>query len=403
MFENTLLLTTAVFVALAAYFRWRETLEDEDHKNSVELHDRLWRLVSNTKWWSLPTAIIDRIFRNTLTKGVTTAEVWATMGHKILLFTVPWLGLIAFLGYLIADCEWYIVWGSGIVCFGLAIFPSKYQFKWFDYIRALSWLFGTAIIVAYFLTILFEEDSFDIHIPLIGLLFIYGGAMSFGWLFIAFPVRVLGLEKWDDPELLGPFQAQSMTTVTGATIGLGAIWTYLALYFGHKLVPGADIPIHANAFLANLAADMTTVFISLTVLRWASMTASVIRIPIAVSCLIGLGGMLSFFSVKVSVWGRSYDLDFVSCLNVIFAKSPDGMRFELGPLFWLAHTTFIPLLILIFIITIAWLAKLSLIPPRLFLGISHKHSNPNKLTSTFFLLLATICGIGAAILKSKSG
>ena len=208
------------------------------------------------------------------------------------------------------------------------------------------------------------------------------------------------VDRTDTP---GPFQSQSKTTVCGGAIGLGAVWTYLALYLGQRLVPDAPLPLHANAFLVNLAADMATVFVSLRILRWASRAGSPVRIPFAVTALIALGALLSYLSLKISVWGRFYDLSFPECLNVILAKSPDGLQYQFGPLFWLAHTSFIPLLILLILIMLAWLAKMSLVPPRLFFGLSHKHSNPNKLTSTFFFFLAALCGIGTAIIKVKSG
>jgi len=75
------------------------------------------------------------------------------------------------------------------------------------------------------------------------------------------------------------------------------------------------------------------------------------------------------------------------------ALSPDGGHFEIGPYFWAMHTTFIPTLLYLILITLCWVGKLLVLPVASILSRGAVVEKPHHLTAGVFLFIAAVFGV----------
>jgi hypothetical protein len=81
-------------------------------------------------------------------------------------------------------------------------------------------------------------------------------------------------------------------------------------------------------------------------------------------------------------------------IRVFFARSPNSSTFELGPFFFVMHTTFIPVFSFLSIVALSWLAKITLCMTAWFLGKARQEqTNPLNLTAAFAALIGAIVGV----------
>jgi hypothetical protein len=165
--------------------------------------------------------------------------------------------------------------------------------------------------------------------------------------------------------------------------------TLTALFAGHVIDSNLPVPQTAQMLIANAIFDGITVIVTLYLLRWAIMEKAAYRIPIAVFIDICASSLLAVTSLYLGLFGTKYNIGLDQTFNVLIGKSIDGLHVSFGPYFWAMHTVFLPIFIYIVIIWIAYVAKMFLIPIKIFFGKGQEHKNPLRLTAALFAFLAT--------------
>jgi hypothetical protein len=145
-------------------------------------------------------------------------------------------------------------------------------------------------------------------------------------------------------------------------IFLSSFITLLSLTFGHTIMPDLWIPKTTKMIISNIIFDIFTVYATFYLLKWAIKKHSIYRIPIAIIIDIIFASLFACLSLYFGLIFSEKSLSIVETLNILIAKSPGGNTFEYGPYFWVMHTTFIPTLLYLLIVSFSWYAKIILIP-----------------------------------------
>lgn len=216
----------------------------------------------------------------------------------------------------------------------------------------------------------------------------------------------------------------------GFVIAFGFVVTFVALFVGHLLAPSEWLPQTFQALVSNVVFDAVTVIGTAwllsnsvnmgrrstsqlqplsqslrmaAILRYARsgtlfrfrVTRQIMSIPAAV----GLSVLLALICAYASLWFAlaftDHTLTLIQTLRVLLAQSVDGSRWEAGPLFWLSHSTFLPVVVYGFGVLFAWWVRAWLGPVRCFLQRTrHPDINPVGLTARLVALMAAMSGMG---------
>jgi len=219
------------------------------------------------------------------------------------------------------------------------------------------------------------------------------------WFLLAVPVAmVVGILKDDSPDTLGRANLFSF----GAALGTTA--TFLALAVGHAASPAAWVPQTVQMLVANLICDGLTMVATFWILAAAIAGPGFLRVPRAIVFNLIAGAVLAIASLYFGLVGTRHALSLPQLAHILIARSPDGARWEIGPYFWTMHTTFLPTLILLFVILVAWLGKALLLPVHCFFAMGREHRNPLKLTALLWGFIAAaftgLAGIVSAFLPN---
>lgn len=216
------------------------------------------------------------------------------------------------------------------------------------------------------------------------------GLLPVYWIVVMGFVGVI-FQRWIE-RLSGPDFFLAMFAATASFVV-----TFGAMTVGHWLEPTASVPQTRRMLFANLAFDGLTVWVTLRLLRWALKRSSFWRLPVAlVADLISSAAFACF--VLVLGISAPYQLTLWQVGHVLVGKSPTSNAVELGPLFWVMHTTFLPTLIYVLLTACAWVVKAVLTPIRHFCSVGAIHKDPLKLAAAAFALLATIAGCFAQLM-----
>jgi len=179
--------------------------------------------------------------------------------------------------------------------------------------------------------------------------------------------------------LLGAITIFLSTIISLSALGLGMIFDQSA-----PRGPGT-----LQILIPNIFFDSLTIIFTFVLLSWAIKKHFMFRIVVAIAADIILAVLFACASLYFCLLFTELEISFIQTFNVLRAKNATGVKYELGPYFWLMHTTFIPTILYLALILIAWLAKLILLPVGWFFGKGREHKNPLKLT-------AALCGVIAA-------
>lgn len=148
---------------------------------------------------------------------------------------------------------------------------------------------------------------------------------------------------------------------------------------------------------ANAICDGLTLILTFLILsRVRHSNFLLILIAIALDFL--LAALLSCCSLYLALVGTPDALDFKKILNILVARSVDGVHWEFGPYFWIMHTTFLPTLCYLSVLFLVLTAKIVILP---FAKISRKASSlerPHWLTAVTFGFLSLLFGGIATIM-----
>ena len=173
------------------------------------------------------------------------------------------------------------------------------------------------------------------------------------------------------------------------SLGLSFSLTFLALLIGKVTVPEAWIPKNFQMLTANVLLDGLTMVVTLIILekglnsvRWYSIPTA-IAIDILFSC-----NFLHALQLYLGLVFTDHALSVIETVRVLFGLSPNGNTWELGPYFWVMHTTFLPTIFYLGLIFVAFLGKGLLSVVHGFLGMAQANEEPLKLTGTLCGLIA---------------
>jgi hypothetical protein len=167
------------------------------------------------------------------------------------------------------------------------------------------------------------------------------------------------------------------------------IFSYVAIAIGHYIEPHEWIPISLQMFLANGVCDLLTIIAINVLLPKALQAQSSFRIPLVFCTHVAIGAILAMLAVYSGLAFTQRAISWSDAWNILWAQS-DGTSVELGPLFWLAHTTFIPTVAFLSVVLLAWLGKMVVLPIERFFRAGMVHSDPMVLTAELFGLIALL-------------
>lgn len=114
------------------------------------------------------------------------------------------------------------------------------------------------------------------------------------------------------------------------------------------------------------------------------------RIPLAVFFCIIIASIFAYSSLYFGLVFSDHALTRQEVINTFIALSSDGSQFELGPNFWVMHTTFLPMLGFMLLVIICWIGKAMLVPVEWYFNRAKTNPNPLVLTASLFGLMAAI-------------
>ncbi len=279
-------------------------------------------------------------------------------GKIIAWFRSKWIGIKA--SKWLSLPEKMIEWFLRLKEIGKNILPSNYS-------RSI-WLNGllVVLVIVFFALLYQRSDFFGVSLLMAMLLIMYFFLLKVP--FISFVY---------------------MATTWSVIISLAAY------YFGFFIEPLA--PFWSGSLqilIPNILFDSLTIYFTFLLLSWALKKRFMLRIMIAVTADLVLAVLFACASLYFCLLYTDLEISFIQTFNVLLAKNAAGARYELGPYFWLMHTTFIPTLLYCSLVLVAWLAKLILKPVEWFFGAGQADKNPLKLTA----LLCTLIGFFFALL-----
>ena len=175
--------------------------------------------------------------------------------------------------------------------------------------------------------------------------------------------------------------------------------TFLALLVGHLAVPDLWVPQTFQMLASNVVFDGVTMVATFSILSRAVACPGMFRILAAVWLDFVVAALLACCSLYFALVFTERALSVGEILNILIFRSPDGAGFELGPYFWVMHTTFLPTLSYLALILLAWTGKALLIPVSRFFETGSRNPNPLHLTSMLFGIFLAIFTALAMVLQ----
>ena len=182
----------------------------------------------------------------------------------------------------------------------------------------------------------------------------------------------------------------------GFAIPISFFITFLSFFIGHLIEPNEWIPQTTQMLFSNVFFDSLTLLTTFFLLSCAIDKKYKLNIPIAIILDIITASVFACCSLYLGLIFTDNMLSIKKVIYIFVAKSFYNNSYYLGPLFWVMHTTFIPTIIYLSFIIIAWLCKIFIIPLIWICGKVRIHNNPLKLTAGF---LGMISGIALILLK----
>ncbi len=366
---------TAIFYLIASFFTIWEVLRNEKYEPFIAWFKYIWNAINESAWIKLPEIVIKwflttimRIRRKILDYSSlyvsfledsieNTSE--SRFNYTVLFFAIFMFGSF-FQGKTIANLASLIIIIFIILSYLLDIFAEK-RSRFLSIIvnksvSILSILFFTTLCTVWYLLFI-ESNIYISFFAFIVAALMYGTSITY-IIYIEFnKIYVLHISIF-------------------IIILVSSIITLFSLIVGHAIVPDLWIPKTLQMLISNTIFDVLTIYITIYLLIWAVKIQNIYRIPLAIFADIVLAALLACFSLYFGLVLSDKSLSIKAIINVLIAKSPDGANIELGPYFWVMHSTFIPTLLYCLLIFTTWLAKVMLIPVVWFFGKGQESKSP---------------------------
>jgi hypothetical protein len=223
-----------------------------------------------------------------------------------------------------------------------------------------------------------------------------------GWA-LAILLVMIPFIAWVASQLSGDFLADKAGSPRnvrfvffGWSIGASLFDTALMFLVGHELTPSVSVPQTMRLLLCNTTCDAVTVVVSMQILEAAISYQGRLRLVRAVLLCIVLGALLA----GASVWIGVGSLSILETARIFIARSMDGTHWELGPYFWVMHSTFLPLLSFIALLLIGWSGKLMITGLEKFFGrAQHEDVNGLNMTGRYLGVVSIFSGLAVAVIS----
>ncbi len=197
-----------------------------------------------------------------------------------------------------------------------------------------------------------------------------------------------------------PEQRHDAAVTVGFAVAASVVVTAIALLIGSLAEPAAPIPRNVQLFLVNVLCDGVTLALTFFILGGAvdavieASDHRVIRakypIPVAIALDTIVAGVLACLSLYLGLLGSEHALTLRETTRVLVARAPSGGTYEFGPYFWAMHTTFIPTLMYLTTIALAWIGKLIILPVFHVMKKGNELEKPHDLTAAVFAFVAVL-------------
>jgi hypothetical protein len=176
----------------------------------------------------------------------------------------------------------------------------------------------------------------------------------------------------------------------------GALFSIPLTLFAYHLgfitasYPIPNIPI-ARLFVSNLIFDVLTFCTTVFLLFWAKSYKKPLLVlyPILLVIDLGWAGVFSIFSLYTGLLGSEAQLTLIECIYFLFGINPENGKISFNSYYWIMHTTFIPTLFYLGLLSLFWIGNLfaEFLAYFLSLNVRIRH-NPLIITGTFCAFLA---------------
>ncbi len=181
------------------------------------------------------------------------------------------------------------------------------------------------------------------------------GALLISALFIG-PVFMLALSFIFDG-WIGPSVSRDRSLINfGFWLSLSVVLTLGAIFLGRMAWPGRLVQPTWQIISANALFDGLTMVVILSLLRAACRDRNRFGVGLAIVIASICAALFACAALWLCFLGTAHYLTWTEVAHVFVGLAPDGSRVELGSLFWLMHTTFVPTLMVLLTILACWVA-----------------------------------------------
>lgn len=191
----------------------------------------------------------------------------------------------------------------------------------------------------------------------------------------------------EEPQFMGsPYvEIWALTATVSFVVTNGAL--LLGTAFDHTgYAPRSTLLLFVNA-----ACDTVSLALVLWVVRWAAQTSTLLRLFVSLVICVICGATLAIASIWLGLAWSDQPLTFRESTRVLIAQHPTGAGVYLGPVFWVMHTVFIPIVLLCVVVLVLAFAKVLLHAAHWYFGKAAVNEKPHHMTAGFLMLLAATC------------
>ncbi len=377
----------------AAWFELRDRWQTEDDRQHTRTYYRkIWQTIQNTGLLLLPEKAITGLLT---VKTALVAKVRDSPNHlpiwlaAALLFTLPLIGFVV---------GWFAFWWilalvlslplGGFIVRLLLTMKNRITLRGTDAIASVLAIAYSLFLLATGLALLKVVLALNIVLATLMMIVFF----PFYTLFIS--IALAGLAREAEEHL----QKSTVLDVDNCfvfvlTLTASFSITMIALLVGYVADSTCWVPKTMQMLGSNVIFDGLTMLATIVILTLAVPPKRRIPIPVAICLDVAVAAVFACASLYCGVAFTDRHLSIIETARVLVALSPDGGHFEIGPYFWAMHTTFIPTLLYLILITLCWVGKLLVLPIASILSRGAVVEKPHSLTAGVFLFIAAVFGV----------
>lgn len=377
------------FGLAAAAMEWLSRLQrPEDRIRTRDWWTECWCKLGDSRWLQVPYKV-QGAFLGGFNAVARSAHCYFRCGgpdvFSLLLLVAAVLGGAVVL--------WHVMgWWSLLYC-GVGVILAFLGTGWSGTVDLLGglWILATSIMIPFAGLHLLEAFPLP---KALGLLILGSPllwvCLTFWWtaMFVVRGLWRAAHGRANEPQFMGSPYVETWALAATASF----VVTTAALLLGTAFDRNAAVPRSTLLLFVNAACDTLSLAALLLSVRWIMAHPVALRLVAGVLAPVLASAALAIASIWLGLTGSAHSLSLHECLRVLVARAPDADAVYLGPVFWVMHTVFIPLVILCACVMVLLIAKGLLHAAHWFFGKAAVNEKPHHMTAGLLLLLAAICG-----------